>query len=54
VHNEADIGKVTSIAVLGGNGFGLLGPIVIGYVVSLTDNFNGSFVLTGVLALQRH
>jgi ACS family glucarate transporter-like MFS transporter len=51
VHNRADIGKVTSITVLGGNSFGMMGPIVTGYVVSLTGSFNGSFVLTGVLAL---
>ncbi|MGA3400341.1 MAG: MFS transporter [Acetobacteraceae bacterium] len=51
VHNRADIGKVTSITVLGGNTFGMLGPIVTGYVVALTGSFNGSFVLTGVLAL---
>ncbi len=51
VHNRADIGKVTSITVLGGNIFGMLAPIVTGYVVALTGSFNGSFVLTGVLAL---
>jgi ACS family glucarate transporter-like MFS transporter len=51
VHNRANIGKVTSITVLGGNTFGILGPIVTGYVVALTGSFNGSFVLAGVLAL---
>jgi ACS family glucarate transporter-like MFS transporter len=51
VHNRADIGKVTSITVLGGNSFGMMGPIVTGYVVALTGSFNGSFVLTGILAL---
>ncbi len=51
VHNRADIGKVPSITVLGGNTFGMLGPIVTGYVVALTGSFNGSFVLTGILAL---
>ena len=33
VRNPADIGKVTSITVLGGNSFGMMGPIVTGYVV---------------------
>ena len=51
VRNPADIGKVTSITVLGGNSFGMLGPIVTGYVVQLSGSFNGTFVVTGVLAL---
>jgi ACS family glucarate transporter-like MFS transporter len=51
VRNPADIGKVTSITVLGGNSFGMMGPIVTGYVVQLTGSFNGTFVLAGVLAL---
>ena len=51
VRNPADIGKVTSITVLGGNSFGMLGPIVTGYVVGLTGSFNGTFVVAGVLAL---
>ena len=33
VRNPADIGRVTSIAVLGGNSFGMLGLILTGYVV---------------------
>jgi ACS family glucarate transporter-like MFS transporter len=51
VRNPADIGKVTSITVLGGNSFGMMGPIVTGYVVGLTGSFNGTFALAGVLAL---
>jgi ACS family glucarate transporter-like MFS transporter len=51
VRNPADIGKVTSITVLGGNSFGLMGPIVTGYVVQLSGSFNGTFVVAGVLAL---
>ena len=51
VRNPADIGKVTSITVLGGNSFGLMGPIVTGYVVQLSGGFNGTFVVAGVLAL---
>jgi dipeptide/tripeptide permease len=37
--------------VLGGNSFGLLAPIVTGYLVEATGNFNSAFVLAGVLAL---
>lgn len=51
VRNPADIGKVTSITVLGGNSFGLMGPIVTGYVVQLSGSFNGTFVVAGLLAL---
>ena len=51
LRNPADIGKVTSITVLGGNSFGMMGPIVTGYVVALTGSFNGSFAVAGVLAL---
>jgi ACS family glucarate transporter-like MFS transporter len=51
VRNPADIGKVTSITVLGGNSFGMMGPIVTGYVVGLTGSFSGMFAVAGVLAL---
>ena len=51
VRNRADIGKVTSITVLGGNSFGLMAPIVTGYVLALTGSFNGAFAVTGILAL---
>jgi MFS family permease len=51
VRNRADIGKVTSITVLGGNSFGVMAPIVTGYVLALTGSFNGTFAVTGVLAL---
>src|ERR1700733_11580430 len=51
VRNPADIGKVTSITVLGGNSFGMMGPIVTGYVVGLTGSFNGTFAVAGALAL---
>jgi MFS family permease len=51
VRNRADIGKVTSITVIGGNSFGLMGPIVTGYVLSITGSFDGTFAVAGVLAL---
>jgi MFS family permease len=52
VRNPADVGKVTSITVLGGNSFGMMGPIVTGYVVALTGGFNGTFAVAGILALS--
>jgi nitrate/nitrite transporter NarK len=51
VRNHADIGKVTSITVLGGNSFGIMGPIVTGYVLQLTGSFNATFAVAGLLAL---
>jgi ACS family glucarate transporter-like MFS transporter len=51
VRNPADIGKVTSITVLGGNSFGIMGPIVTGYVLSITGSFNATFAVAGGLAL---
>jgi len=51
VRNPADIGKVTSITVLGGNSFGMMGPIVTGFVVGITGSFNGTFAVAGILAL---
>jgi MFS family permease len=51
VRNPADIGKVTSITVLGGNSFGIMGPIVTGYVLAISGSFNATFAVAGVLAL---
>jgi dipeptide/tripeptide permease len=51
VRNPADVGKVTSITVLGGNLLGMMGPIVTGYVVALTGRFSGTFAVAGILAL---
>ena len=51
VRNRSDIGKVTSITVVGGNTFGLSAPIVTGYVVGLTGSFDGAFFVAGTLPL---
>lgn len=51
VRSQADIGKVTSITVLGGNLFGVMGPIVTGYVLQITGSFNATFAVAGALAL---
>jgi ACS family glucarate transporter-like MFS transporter len=51
VRNPADIGKVTSTTVLGGNLFGIMGPIVTGYVIQMTGSFNATFMVAGALAL---
>jgi MFS family permease len=51
VHSRADIGKVTSIIVLGGNSFGLMAPIVTGYIVEITGGFDRAFMVAGILPL---
>jgi ACS family glucarate transporter-like MFS transporter len=51
VRSRADIGKVTSITVLGGNSFGLASPIITGYVVAFTGSFDRAFFVAGILPL---
>ena len=51
VRNRADIGKVTAITVVGGNSFGLMAPIVTGYIIALTGSFDRAFVVAGLLPL---
>jgi ACS family glucarate transporter-like MFS transporter len=47
----ATLGGLLLFLVLGGNTFGLLAPIVTGYVVAATGSFNAAFVVAGALAL---
>lgn len=51
VRSRTDIGKVTSITVLGGNTFGLSAPIITGYIVSLSGSFDRAFIVAGFLPL---
>jgi ACS family glucarate transporter-like MFS transporter len=51
VRSRADIGKVTAITVVGGNSFGLMAPIVTGYIIGLTGSFDRAFVVAGLLPL---
>ena len=37
--------------VVGGNVFGLMAPIVTGYVIDLTGSYDMAFVIAGVLLL---
>jgi ACS family glucarate transporter-like MFS transporter len=45
------VGAAVSFLIFGGNLFGLLAPIVTGYVVSGTGTFSAAFLLAGVLLL---
>ena len=51
LRSPGDAGRATAFLVLGGNTFGLLAPIVTGYVVAATGSFNAAFVVAGALAL---
>jgi MFS family permease len=49
VRDRADIGKVTATTVVGGNSFGLMAPIVTGYIIALTGSFDRAFIVAGLL-----
>jgi len=51
LRSPSDAGRATAFLVLGGNSFGLLAPIVTGYVVAATGSFDAAFVVAGALAL---
>jgi MFS family permease len=51
LRSPADAGRAFAFLVLGGNSFGLLAPIVTGYIVALTKSFNSAFFTAGGLAL---
>jgi MFS family permease len=49
LRTSADSGRATGLLILGGNVFGILAPIVTGYVVQATGSFNAAFVVAGAL-----
>ncbi len=51
LRSPADSGRAFAFLVLGGNVFGLLAPIITGYIVAATGSFNSAFILAGALAL---
>jgi ACS family glucarate transporter-like MFS transporter len=51
LRSPADAGRAFAFLVLGGNTFGLLAPIVTGYLVAATGSFSSAFIAAGVLAL---
>lgn len=48
----AHVGKSMSIVVVGGNTFGVLAPIITGYVVAGTGSFNWAFGIAGLLLVS--
>lgn len=51
LRSPGDAGRAFAFLVLGGNTFGLLAPIVTGYIIAATGSFNSAFVAAGALAL---
>jgi ACS family glucarate transporter-like MFS transporter len=51
LRSPADAGRAFAFLVLGGNVFGLLAPIVTGYLVAASGSFSSAFIAAGVLAL---
>jgi MFS family permease len=49
LRTSADGGRATGLLILGGNIFGIMAPIVTGYVVQSTGSFNMAFVVAGAL-----
>jgi MFS family permease len=49
LRTSADCGRATGLLILGGNIFGIMAPIVTGYVVQSTGSFNMAFVVAGTL-----
>jgi cyanate permease len=51
LRSPADAGRAFAFLVLGGNSFGLLAPIVTGYLVEASGSFSSAFIAAGALAL---
>src|SRR5580698_6547042 len=51
LRSPADVGRTYAFFTLGGISFGILGPIVTGYLVALTGDFKVALVLCGGLSL---
>ena len=51
LRNPANIGRANGILVTGGNLVGVAAPIVTGYVVSGTGNYDYAFLVAGILLL---
>lgn len=49
LRSPQDAGKAMGILITGGNVFGILAPIVTGYVIAGTGSYNWAFVVAGLL-----
>lgn len=51
LRNPADVSRVIAITALGGNVFGLIAPIITGYIVAGTGGYDGAFAVAAALLL---
>jgi ACS family glucarate transporter-like MFS transporter len=51
LRSAQDSGKAMGILIAGGNIFGILAPIVTGYVIAGTGTFDAAFLIAGLLLL---
>ena len=51
LRNGQSVGTLTGLLLTFSNGFGILAPIITGYVVAATQQFDGAFELAAVLVL---
>jgi MFS family permease len=51
LRHHRDVGRAFAFLTLGGNSFGILAPIVTGYLVTSTGSFTIPFIVCGVLAV---
>jgi ACS family glucarate transporter-like MFS transporter len=49
LRNPEDSGKAMAILIVGGNSFGILAPIVTGYVIKITGSYDWAFGIAGLL-----
>jgi ACS family glucarate transporter-like MFS transporter len=49
LRNPEDSGKAMAILIVGGNSFGILAPIVTGYVIQATGSYNWALGIAGLL-----
>lgn len=47
--NPRDIGVAMGFVIVGGNIFGMLAPIVTGYVIAATGSYSWAFIIAGTL-----
>lgn len=51
LRSSGDAGQATGLLILGGNIFGILAPIVTGYVIQASGSFDYAFVIAGALLI---
>jgi ACS family glucarate transporter-like MFS transporter len=51
VHRPSDVGKAISLTILSGNLFGLVAPIITGYVIERLGAYGWAFGIAGILLL---